>query len=355
MAKSKQKRNNVQRRLAQKRARQAGRGRSNHHCPETPLHFLPLATCQVNDNWREAGVAVVFLARRAGEGQIKAVCFLVDVWGVGVKDCFLVPCQRLPEALRWLTTYAEKVGMIFEECPEELAAQLVWGGIWNGKKAGFLPPEGFHRCKKLVPRISEDEWDPTLFGKDGQRLVIGELRDLQRRSRGKYDPHKTDGHFLIGGPVDNEDDSSPWQELLVEEDEGLPPDKERVFFIHGEYFLKDFHQAFDTLSSWDDLDLLETQTAEAFAEFSWTRPYPPNHWNPLSQLPGTRQNLGRLVLEGACLAVEVRGKRWMLIMDDRLHRAFGRAISRGQLRIQDPMELVGQSGDNCSGTAAAAD
>jgi hypothetical protein len=48
----------------------------------------------------------------------------------------------------------------------------------------------------------------------------------------------------------------------TEDDHGDLPSLNR-----GEYFLKDFHEAFDTLSSWDDLDLLETETAEAFAEF----------------------------------------------------------------------------------------
>jgi hypothetical protein len=225
-----------------------------------------------------------------------------------------------------------------------LGAQLIWGGVWYGKQAGFFPPREFHQCKRLVPRVCEEDLDLSLFGKEGKRLIIGDLRDLKRRSHGNYSPDKTDGHFILGGLVE-EDDTSPWQELLVE-DEGMPEGKERVFVIRGEYILQDFARVFDALSGWDDLDIVEAEIAERYAAFNWTRTYPANHWNPMSRLPGARQHLGCLVLEGTCLSVEVKGKSWMLIMDDRLHRAFGGAISRGDLRIQDPLELIEQRGSD---------
>lgn len=123
---------------------------------------------------------------------------------------------------------------------------------------------------------------------------------------------------------------SPW-EVLLEEDEDLPPEKERVLLITGEYALKDFLEAFDALCDWDDLAVIDAEIADRYAAFSWTRAYPPNHWNPTSRMPGARQNLGRLVLEGSSLTVEVRARSWMLTMDERLHEVFGSAITRGSL------------------------
>jgi hypothetical protein len=206
MAKSKQKRNNMRRRLANRKAREAARSARADQHPRPALDRLPLAFCRLNANWRDNGTAFIYVARQAGGGRIRAGFFYVDVWGVGVKDCFLAPHEAPSEALAWLEIQGERFETRFEECTEELARQLIWGGLSYGKEAGFLPPREFHHCKKLIPRLAEDEWDRSLFGKDGERLVIGDLHELMKRSKGRYDPNREDGHFLIGGPVFDEDD-----------------------------------------------------------------------------------------------------------------------------------------------------
>jgi len=339
VAKTKQKHNNVQRRLAHKKARDSARSRRKHTHASVSFHSLPLAFCRLSAGWRDDGIALVYVARRLGEGRITSAFFYVDVWGVGIRDCYITPHERPSDAYAWLEAAGERFETSFEECSEELGSQLIWGGLWYGKEAGFLPPREFHDCKKFIPRVPDDAWDRSLFGKGGERLVIGEMRDLLKRSKGMYNPDTTEGHFLIGGPVDEVDETSPWDELLVE-DEGLPEGTESLLFIKGEYRLADFHEAFDLLSGWEDLGLVRAATAERFAEFDWTRAYPPNHWNPMSRMPGARQNLGRLTLEDGTLTVEVRGKSWILIMDSRLHDALGTSITRGRLEIHDPMDLI---------------
>lgn len=199
MAKKKgQTKDKVRRRMAQKRARSARKKRSKSASADVPFDRLPVETCRLNANWRTLGMAFVLVARRAAEGRIRAACFYIDVWGVGVKDCFMLPFESLSESLDWLRQMEAKLGGVFEECSPELAGELIWGGIEYGREAGFRPPREFRRCRKLVPQVSLDGWNPELFGKDGERLVIGDQEDLKRRSLGDYDPDRTDGHFIIG-------------------------------------------------------------------------------------------------------------------------------------------------------------
>ena len=56
-----------------------------------------------------------------------------------------------------------------------------------------------------------------------------------------------------------------------------------------------------------------------------------------------RQSLGHVKVDGEVLTVSVRGKSWMLIMNQRLGEAFGADLARGPLDIQDPMELINSS------------
>lgn len=334
MAKTKHKKQQVRRRMLKRRARNSAHGRrKDSNGP--PRSALALAFCKVNSRWREGGAAVLVVARRKANGALLWAMFYIDVLGVGIKDCFRR--QDCPQADLefWLKHTGEEIGS-FETCSEELAQQLIWGGFYYGRQNGFRPPREFSQCKKLIPFLREEQVNWELFGKDEKPLIIGDYRDLLRRSGGKFDPEDPRFHYIMGLPAEELDKLDPW-EVLLEEAEGLPPGKERVLFIEGTYFGNDFKSLFEELIQWEDLDLLEED--KQYALFGWSRAYPKNHWNPFSKMPGARQSLGQLKIEDEMLTVNVRGKSWMLIMNERLGEAFGSELARGPLDIQDPMEL----------------
>ncbi len=339
MAKTKQKKQQVRLRLLKRRARN-GAHRSGRTRSSQPTRELPLVSCKVNSRWREGGAAVVVVARRKKNGLLVLAFFYVDVLGVGVRDCFRSVDCSLPDLEFWLKRSGREIGS-FEPCSEELARQLVWGGFYYGKQNGFRPPKGFSRCKKFIPFLAEEEVNWELFGKDGKPLIVGDYRDLLRRSEDRLNLEDDRfHHYIVCLDPDEVAEPDPW-EVLLEEDEGMPPGKEQVLFIEGTYFGTDFESLFNELVRWEDLDLLEEE--EEYALFGWSRPYPKNHWNPFSKIPGAGQSLGEVKLEDEVLTVSVRGKSWMLIMNHRLAEAFGSDLTRGPLDIQDPLELMDDS------------
>lgn len=335
MAKTAQKKQQVRRRLLQRRAHRAQR-RGKKGNSSLPLHGLPLVTCCISSGWKENGSGTLIVARRQSDGFLICGCFLLDLWGVGARDCFRMTCPQ-PDLKRFLSEMESRLDSPFEKISEDLAGQLIWGSFYYGKDNGFDPPGEFHTCKKLVLPLARGEVNLALFGKDGKPFIIGDYDDLMRRSGGKFDPEAVKGHYLFALPAQALDGSDPW-DVLWEEDEDLPPDKERLLFIDGAYFGKDFETLFNTLVQWEDLDLVEE--GEEYALFGWSRPYPENHWNPLSRLPGARQSLGQLKIQGATLMVSVKGRSWMLIMNERLATTFGSGLTRGPLTVQDPAEIL---------------
>ncbi|MFQ5930487.1 MAG: hypothetical protein ACE5MK_12395, partial [Acidobacteriota bacterium] len=88
MAKTKQKKQHVRRRILKKQARRSGR-RSRRARPSQSLYALPLVYCKVNSGWREGGAAIVVVARQKDNG------LPVSVRG---KSWMLIMNERLGEA-----------------------------------------------------------------------------------------------------------------------------------------------------------------------------------------------------------------------------------------------------------------
>lgn len=334
MAKTQQKKQQVRRRLLERRARRNGRDRHRHKANPDP-QSLPLVLCRISAKWREIGAATLVVARRRPNGLLMTVLFYVDLYGVGLKDCFHRRDATLAEVQAHVLEQRE-LGP-FEECSEDFARQVVWGGYYYGRKNGFHPPREFRNCRNFLAPLPEEEVDWGLFGKDGKPLIIGDYLDLKRRSRGKFSLENPGFHFIAGFDAAEFAGHDPWEVLLEQDDLDLPPDKERLLFIEGAYFGPDFDTLYQQLLTWDDLQLLEDD--EDYALFGWSRPYPKNHWNPLSILPGSRQALGEVRIEGDMLSVSVNGKSWMLIMNARLAEAFGPSLTRGPLKVQDPLKM----------------
>lgn len=233
MAKAKRKKNLVLQRLQKRRALQAKR-RSRSRGPSLALDRLPLARCVLglapSETREELGLRAVMVLRRKTSGLLVLGCFLVDLYGAGVRDCFrrddLTPAE-------FEDRLARNPLDPFEDCPEETASQLVWGSVHYARSIGFAPPRDFHSCKKLVPFLPPESIDWSLFGHDGKPLVIGDYDDLLRRSGGRFSLENPSFHYIVGGPLQSRAlDSDPW-DVLQEEDEGRPPGREKPTPLPG--------------------------------------------------------------------------------------------------------------------------
>lgn len=131
------------------------------------LWKLPLHGCWVNRNLEETGWAFLYVNRLRETGGMVGAGFLVDLWGVGVKDCFQT--RDVPMAELKSFGAAKLFGGRMTECSEERARRLVWGGFWRAKAMGFRLPGQFQYCGELLKRLEEQEIDAGLFGKNGKR------------------------------------------------------------------------------------------------------------------------------------------------------------------------------------------
>ena len=220
----------------------------------------------------------------------------------------------------------------------------IWPASWSGaalaNSGRGVPTKEFRSCGKLLAKLSEEEVDPSLFGKDEKTLIIGDLEDLKQRSTGPLELGRGGREYFVGEDLSDEED--PWEELFEEHDLDLGPGKERVLFIEGTFYGKSSQSLYASLRRWADLEVIESDEAGEWARFAWTREYPENHWSPFSSLSGARQSLGEIQIEATALTVNVRGKSWMLIMMSRLLEEFGSALVRGPLKITDLMDILNE-------------
>jgi hypothetical protein len=136
----------------------------------------------VNKGWEEAGMAMVYMARRMENGNIVFGAYLIDVLGVGLKDSF--GNVDIPENLfngQVLSRLSQGQFRMVKAEPS-LARRLVWGSYAWAQKHGFRVPREFNRWHNLVGGLEEGESvDDIAFGKDGKPLLIMGLEEI-----GKY-------------------------------------------------------------------------------------------------------------------------------------------------------------------------
>lgn len=142
----------------------------------SPAH--PLERCVINSDWRDVHLANIIIVRKVGGGYT-AAGFLVDTWGLGLKDAYLHKgLSRV--ALDHLLVRAAGAGELVA-CPLPLAQELVYGGLAWARQHGFRPPAEAIRYLKILPP-PPGEPDISCFGSgDGEPVIIGDLREIMRR------------------------------------------------------------------------------------------------------------------------------------------------------------------------------
>ena len=131
----------------------------------------------INVGWAQQGMANVSLARRTPRG-ISHVAFLVDLYGVGLKDVAVHTGLSRQGLDRLHSVGFGESG--HEECTLPMAQDLVYGGVAWARRHGFrTPPEALRH----LPYLPAPEAPPDLSrfgGEDGKPLLIMGLEDMAR-------------------------------------------------------------------------------------------------------------------------------------------------------------------------------
>jgi hypothetical protein len=139
---------------------------------------FPLEECLISSSWRDdtPGLVQIIVARQQPDGNICFGVYLVDKLCLGLKNTF-ARANFTP------TRYEDEVDAIFQElepqeCPPELAHQMIYDSIDYAAQFGFEPQKDFELSQYMLPPRGEVKSSYKLkFGKDGKPFFIAGPRD----------------------------------------------------------------------------------------------------------------------------------------------------------------------------------
>ena len=143
-----------------------------------PQHCLH--ACLVTGGWEDKGLAAIYIARDIAPGRVTMFNFLVDLWGMGLKDAW-GECDIAS------SEFDEKVDELRDQLdlaslPIDTARHMVYGGIRRAQELGFRLPKRYERWTAVLGPLPPGESpDMSLFGCDGKIVFVCNQRDLEAR------------------------------------------------------------------------------------------------------------------------------------------------------------------------------
>lgn len=136
-----------------------------------------------SQNWQDAGIAQIIVARIRDNGRAEIGFFLVDQWCLGVKDAFLqddsseselreLLRDRLPEDFR-------------ERLHPACAKKMIEGAVAYAASLGIDPARDFRKAKRVLTGLNSSDCPETFtFGRDGKPFYVeGPDDDPERTER----------------------------------------------------------------------------------------------------------------------------------------------------------------------------
>lgn len=135
---------------------------------KTKARTLPIDACYINSDWKENGLANVFVVRKHTNGNFTFGVYLVDLFALGTKDTFF-NFNQPPDVLNNLLFRANIVKTDYN-----LVHNIVFGGNEYALENGFKIHKDFEKLTKYILEI-DDDIIPLIdieFGKEGKPFLI---------------------------------------------------------------------------------------------------------------------------------------------------------------------------------------
>lgn len=140
---------------------------------KTKARNLPIGDCYINKDWKESGLASIFVSRKHSNGNVTLGIYLVDTYARGTKDTLF----------KFNIIHSEFEAIIKREHGAELilieyvlAHNIIYGANAYAEEHGFKVNKAFNLTQYI---LEEDTEDIALieieFGKDGKPLYIGDM------------------------------------------------------------------------------------------------------------------------------------------------------------------------------------
>ncbi len=165
---------------------------------------FPFYECWISDNWQkdDLGLVEILVSRQQPDGDICFGTYLVDKYLLGVKNTF---GNAGFSRARFKN---EVLGKIFrelkpQECPVELAHQMVYASLDYAAQFGFQPEKDFAGTQYiLAPRGELEEPYQLTFGKDGKPFFVAGPYDNAPRILRQLEKTAGPGNFHYFMPID---------------------------------------------------------------------------------------------------------------------------------------------------------
>lgn len=138
---------------------------------KTKARTLPIDKCYVNAEWKESGMANVFVIRRHTTGNRTVGIYLVDLFALGTKKTFF-QFNQPEKVINQLLSKAD-----FVEIEYNLAHTIIYRGNEYAIEHGFKIHKDFINLTQYILEADDDRI-PLIdieFGKNGKPLVIQNL------------------------------------------------------------------------------------------------------------------------------------------------------------------------------------
>ncbi len=152
-----------------------------------PLYGWSIVQCMATDQWEERGIASLYVLQQ--DPRLREdhtfTAFLIDLWGVGLKDAF----QRFHTSRRRVERELERLRQermletdppAYIPCSTADMRRLVSGGIEWARQHGFRTPPHIIRIAESVlgPAAKDEPPDLSEFGRNGKPFLIGDPQTL---------------------------------------------------------------------------------------------------------------------------------------------------------------------------------
>lgn len=130
----------------------------------------PVYECWVPTELWEIGIGHVIVSRKNSLGDIAVGMYLLDVFCLGVKDCFV----RLTDGSGYKKMLQQVHSLTGELRPIEpnYASTLIYKAKEYAMRLGFKPHKDFLKAHLMLKDISIDEMLTFNFGKDNKPLYV---------------------------------------------------------------------------------------------------------------------------------------------------------------------------------------
>lgn len=140
--------------------------------PPNPISFSKwsLHECFLPTNLWETGIGHVVISRRSSLGDVAVGMYLIDVFCLGVKDCF-IRLLNMGEYKKLLQQVAMNTGELKSVDPV-YANTLIHKMIEYSMQLGFKPHGDFSKAQWMLKNIPVDTTQAFIFGKDNKPFYI---------------------------------------------------------------------------------------------------------------------------------------------------------------------------------------